>query len=213
MSISTPRRASTPIRGVSSGSFTVTRAQSDAPTPLSFLQDDALPILVEETMTLHDNFAQISEIQHAMTAFNESFAAFLYGIKMNAFCVEWPEAPTEATLRAHRSPMSMTPRLAPVAATATAAATTAGMDVSSPYDDGALGDQTYTTDVDADIPSPPRAHAPSKGPTMSKGRVPPPSQKASMTRPRKAASSQASKRLPAAVQKKRAVSTLWSMST
>ena len=100
MSISTPRRASTPIRGVSSGSFTVTRAQSDAPTPLSFLQDDALPILVEETMTLHDNFAQISEIQHAMTAFNESFAAFLYGIKMNAFCVEWPEAPTEATLRA-----------------------------------------------------------------------------------------------------------------
>ena len=93
--MSTPRRTMTPIRGAS-GSL---RPRS-ADTPLTFLQDEALPILAEETTALQDNLAQIAEIQQALSTFNENFAAFLYGIKMNAFCVEWPEAPTEASLRA-----------------------------------------------------------------------------------------------------------------
>ena len=93
--MSTPRRTMTPIRGAS-GSL----RPRPADTPLTFLQDEALPMLAEETTALQDNLAQIADIQHALSTFNENFAAFLYGIKMNAFCVEWPEAPTEASLRA-----------------------------------------------------------------------------------------------------------------
>lgn len=216
---STPRRASTPIRGVSSGSISARPHGDDASTPLSFLQEQALPILVEETAALHDNFAQLAEIQHAMSTFNESFAAFLYGIKMNAFCVEWPEAPTEESLRNLNRPAS-----APVLPT-------------RPIDE--VGDQTYMTDPETDEVSAPaptqrpksasRPSQPTK-PAQSTAQRPQrpsqpvqrprrPTQPSSQTRirsqPGSASSSTTSKpapakaslpkRLPLAVQKKRAV--------
>ena len=156
-----PRRTRTPTRGAS-GSL---RPRS-ADTPLTFLQDEALPILAEETTALQDNLAQIAEIQQALSTFNENFAAFLYGIKMNAFCVEWPEAPTEASLRALS-------RSAPPPIEA---------------------DQTYMTDA----PTPPRpAPAP---PSPS-----PPPPPAPTSRPAQRPASQATaRRVPPAVQKKRA---------
>ncbi|WFD36733.1 hypothetical protein MCUN1_003620 [Malassezia cuniculi] len=62
------------------------RTREQSQTPLSFLCDEALPILSEETGTLQDNLEQLREMQNALSTFNESFAMFLYGIKMNAFC-------------------------------------------------------------------------------------------------------------------------------
>lgn len=47
--------------------------------------------LAYETATLHANLEQLEEIQGALYTFDESFSMFLYGVKMNAFCVEWPE--------------------------------------------------------------------------------------------------------------------------
>lgn len=154
--MSTPRRTMTPIRGAS-GSL----RPRPADTPLTFLQDEALPMLAEETTALQDNLAQIAEIQQALSTFNENFAAFLYGIKMNAFCVEWPEAPTEASLRALS-------RSAP-----------------PPID----ADQTYMTDA----PTPPRPAPPPPPPPASR-----PAQRPAAAGPATA------RRIPPAVQKKRA---------
>ncbi|WFC95782.1 DASH complex subunit dam1 [Malassezia brasiliensis] len=119
--MSAPRGTSTPIRRISSGSLALfSRSHTDAATPLSFLADDALPMLTEETAALQNNLTQLAEIDTALRTFNESFATFLYGIKMNAFCVEWPEAPSNENLaraqrRAQAAPSPRAPAtLAPV---------------------------------------------------------------------------------------------------
>ena len=115
--MSAPRGTSTPIRRISSGSFALfSRSHADTATPLSFLADDALPMLAEETAALQDNLAQLAEIDTALRTFNESFATFLYGIKMNAFCVEWPEAPSDENLaRAQRRAQAGPSQRAPAA--------------------------------------------------------------------------------------------------
>ncbi|PKI86024.1 hypothetical protein MVES_000090 [Malassezia vespertilionis] len=132
---STPRKTSTPIRRISSGSFLPLGSRSQHPhTPLSFLADEALPILAEEMSALQENLQQTLEIQHALSTFNEGFATFLYGIKMNAFCVEWPEAPSEEDIlrvQARRALSAAVPMPAQVE-----------------YD--AEADQTYRTDTDAE---------------------------------------------------------------
>jgi DASH complex subunit DAM1 len=33
----------------------------------------------------------MTQLHDALGTFNESFAAYMYAMKMNAFCVEWPE--------------------------------------------------------------------------------------------------------------------------
>lgn len=128
------RHTATPIRRISSGSLAFgARSQSHAATPLSFLQEEALPILADETGALQENLAQLTEIEGALRTFNESFAMFLYGIKMNAFCVEWPEAPSDENLaRARRTAMPPPPAAAPVEA-----------------------DDTYHTDPESSFDAPP----------------------------------------------------------
>lgn len=101
--MSTPRHASTPIRRISRGSLSAGTGRSQDKTPLSFLQAEALPILAEESGALQDNLERLSHIQNALSTFNESFGMFLYGLKMNAFCVEWPEAPTEEHLQRYEA--------------------------------------------------------------------------------------------------------------
>lgn len=136
----TPRRTSTPLRGSVGGALasSASRAQgkSDA-TPLSFLEEAALPMLVEETAALQENLAHMADMQQSLTTFNESFAMFLYGIRMNAFCVEWPEAPTDADLAAAAARPADTPTAEPAWP--------------------AQADETYCTDVSAEAT--PRARA------------------------------------------------------
>lgn len=45
---------------------------------------------------LDANLQNIQQIHESVQCFNESFSAFLYGLQMNAWCVEFPEAPTHA---------------------------------------------------------------------------------------------------------------------
>ncbi|UZJ51867.1 hypothetical protein CBS101457_001187 [Exobasidium rhododendri] len=92
-------RPTTPIRRVSRGSISSHHRASvsgagSAVTPLSFLTQ-AMSDLSYETSTLHSNLECIEEIDNALLTFDESFSMFLYGLRMNAFCVEWPEAPGE----------------------------------------------------------------------------------------------------------------------
>lgn len=51
--------------------------------------------LADETAALQANLEGVDEIQSALHTFDESFSMFLYGLKMNAFCVEWPEVSDE----------------------------------------------------------------------------------------------------------------------
>ena len=40
---------------------------------------------------LETNFMHLQLMHESLTRFSESFASFLYGLNMNAFCVDFPE--------------------------------------------------------------------------------------------------------------------------
>ena len=84
-----------PLRRVSTGSLSsLARSQdrsSSSPSGLDFLQP-ALVELADEAATLAANIGHLNEMHDALGTFNESFAAWMYALKMNAFCVEWPQA-------------------------------------------------------------------------------------------------------------------------
>jgi DASH complex subunit DAM1 len=40
---------------------------------------------------LEQNFVQLQLMHESLARFSESFAGFLYGMNMNAFCVDFPE--------------------------------------------------------------------------------------------------------------------------
>jgi hypothetical protein len=72
------------IRQVSSDSF-----------PLNALEPQFAE-LGDEMATLEANFADLREMHDSISRFNENFAAFLYGLNLNAYCVDFPEAPVGA---------------------------------------------------------------------------------------------------------------------
>ena len=82
-----------PLRRISTGSLsTLARSQDRAhtsPSGLDFLQP-ALTELADEAATLASNVQHLNELHDALGTFNEAFAGWLYALKMNAFCVEWP---------------------------------------------------------------------------------------------------------------------------
>ena len=82
-----------PLRRISTGSLSsLARSQDRAhisPSGLDFLQP-ALTELADEAATLASNIANLNELHDALGTFNENFAAWMYALKMNAFCVEWP---------------------------------------------------------------------------------------------------------------------------
>ncbi len=82
-----------PLRRISTGSLTSLARSQDrlhtSPSGLDFLQP-ALTELADEATTLASNIQHLNELHDALGIFNESFAGWLYALKMNAFCVEWP---------------------------------------------------------------------------------------------------------------------------
>lgn len=63
-----------------------------SPSGLDFLEP-ALTDLADEAATLSANIQRMNDMYNALDQFNEGFAAYLYALKINAFCVEWKEAP------------------------------------------------------------------------------------------------------------------------
>ncbi|KAL1618942.1 DASH complex subunit dam1 [Neofusicoccum ribis] len=51
---------------------------------------------------LEANFMHLQLMHESLARFSESFAAFLYGLNMNAFCVDFPEAPLPESFRRQR---------------------------------------------------------------------------------------------------------------
>jgi DASH complex subunit DAM1 len=93
----TPRTSRTPLRRLSHGSLaglSRSTTQHDAPSGLGYL-DTTIPDLAVEAETMLTNVERLHELAHSLAVFNESFASFLYILKMDACCVEWPEAPTD----------------------------------------------------------------------------------------------------------------------
>jgi DASH complex subunit DAM1 len=79
----------TPLRRVSRGSFSKDR-QANNPFPLNSLQP-AFTELSDAMVDLIANFEQLQDMHSSLARFSESFASFLYGLNMNAFCNEFPQ--------------------------------------------------------------------------------------------------------------------------
>lgn len=89
-----------PLRRVSTGSLNSLARSTDRPQSNAGLDvlAPALQDLADEVAALSTNTQRISALHDALGQFNEGFAAYLYALKMNAFCVEWPQAPNDSTL-------------------------------------------------------------------------------------------------------------------
>ncbi|KAF9346841.1 hypothetical protein BGX26_001656 [Mortierella sp. AD094] len=61
---------------------------------ISDVLEDSIDQLCIAVDQLVDKMAVVADIHAGLANFNESFGAFLYGLKMNAGNVEWTEAPT-----------------------------------------------------------------------------------------------------------------------
>jgi hypothetical protein len=87
-------RPTTPLRPSSHSSLRDSVQRARGPyteiAPLELLQEDFAE-LSDAMADLESNFAQLQVMHESLARFSESFAGFLYGLNMNAFCVDFPE--------------------------------------------------------------------------------------------------------------------------
>lgn len=96
-----PSRPSTPLRPSSRTSLrdsqTFTPKSGSSAFPLEFLEP-AFAELSDSMADLEANFMHLQLMHESLSRFNESFASFLYGMNMNAFCVDFPEVRRSVSL-------------------------------------------------------------------------------------------------------------------
>ncbi|KAI1317967.1 hypothetical protein EDD11_007489 [Mortierella claussenii] len=86
-----------PRRGTGQSSIRAANTQAastDAPS-ISQVLESPIDQLYEAVDQLVEKMAVVADIHAGLANFNESFGAFLYGLKMNAGNIEWTEAPTK----------------------------------------------------------------------------------------------------------------------
>jgi hypothetical protein len=89
-------RPTTPLRRIERGSLSaLSQSRNSASghasdTPLELL-DIGFSELADAFSDLNANMQQIVGLGQDISRFNESFASFLYGLNVNAFCVDFPE--------------------------------------------------------------------------------------------------------------------------
>ncbi|KAF1808381.1 hypothetical protein P152DRAFT_366659, partial [Eremomyces bilateralis CBS 781.70] len=96
-----PSRPTTPLRPTSRSSLRdstrqATLAASQSAVDGGFPLDALEPRFAELSDAMGDleaNFMHLQIMHESLGRFSEDFAAFLYGMNMNAFCVDYPEAP------------------------------------------------------------------------------------------------------------------------
>ncbi|PSR97743.1 DASH complex subunit Dam1-domain-containing protein [Coniella lustricola] len=92
-------RPTTPLRPSSRSSFRESaRASSDAPFPLNAFEPQ-FGELSDAMADLEANLMHFQLMYESLARFSESFASFLYGLNMNAFCVDFPEGPIPESFR------------------------------------------------------------------------------------------------------------------
>lgn len=99
----------TPLRRVSRGSFSKDKQFKDQNFPLDTLEP-AFAELSDALTDLNANFEQLQEMHDSLARFSESFASFLYGLNINAFCNEFPQAPTLQSFKRDEGPSYFNPR-------------------------------------------------------------------------------------------------------
>jgi DASH complex subunit DAM1 len=90
-----PSRPTTPLRASSRTSLRSPHppASAAAPTPLASLEP-AFAELADSMADLEANMMHLQLMHESLASFGENFAAFLYGLNVNAFCVDFPEGPS-----------------------------------------------------------------------------------------------------------------------
>jgi DASH complex subunit DAM1 len=86
-------RPTTPLRPSSRSSFrdsARSAGDGDAPFPLNAFEP-AFAELADSMADLEANMMHFQLMHESLARFSESFASFLYGLNMNAFCVDFPE--------------------------------------------------------------------------------------------------------------------------
>jgi len=86
-------RPTTPLRPSSRSSFRNSARESahgGAPFPLNAFEP-AFAELADAMADLEANMMHYQLMHESLARFSESFASFLYGLNMNAFCVDFPE--------------------------------------------------------------------------------------------------------------------------
>ncbi|CAE6459085.1 unnamed protein product [Rhizoctonia solani] len=89
------REHRTPLKRVSHGSLSAlarSTGTDNGPTGLDFLEP-AFAEFADEAAAMHRNIERMGDLYETLETFNESFCSFLYALNMNAFTVEWPQAP------------------------------------------------------------------------------------------------------------------------
>lgn len=99
----TPSRPTTPLRPSSRTSFRSSHNASSHPYDATSNPLDSLePQFAELSDSLADleaNFMHLQLMHESLARFGENFAAFLYGLNMNAFVVDFPEAPIGESIK------------------------------------------------------------------------------------------------------------------
>jgi DASH complex subunit DAM1 len=89
-------RPTTPLRASSRSSFRESARASVAgvnDVPLEEFEP-SFGELSDSMADLEANMMHLQLMQESLARFSENFAAFLYGLNMNAFCVDFPEVRT-----------------------------------------------------------------------------------------------------------------------
>ena len=90
-----PSRPTTPLRPSSRTSLRESQTFTPGGGASSAFPLDALePAFAEFSDSMADLEANLMHLQlmhESLSRFNENFASFLYGLNMNAFCVDFPE--------------------------------------------------------------------------------------------------------------------------
>ncbi|KAI1340661.1 DASH complex subunit Dam1-domain-containing protein [Xylariaceae sp. FL0016] len=94
-------RPTTPLRPSSRSSFRDSAQRSvegHDPFPLNTFEP-AFAELADAVTDLEANMMHFQLMHESLSRFSESFASFLYGLNMNAFCVDFPEGPVAESFR------------------------------------------------------------------------------------------------------------------
>ncbi|OLN87620.1 DASH complex subunit DAM1 [Colletotrichum chlorophyti] len=97
----TPMRPTTPLRPSSRSSFRESArdgVHGGEPFPLNTFEP-AFAELSDAIADLEANMMHFQLMHESLARFSESFASFLYGLNMNAFCVDFQEGPVAESFK------------------------------------------------------------------------------------------------------------------
>ncbi|KAH9904569.1 DASH complex subunit Dam1-domain-containing protein [Xylariomycetidae sp. FL2044] len=177
-------RPTTPLRPSSRSSFRESAQRSvegHEPFPLNTFEP-AFSELSDAVADLEANMMHFQLMHESLARFSESFASFLYGLNMNAFCVDFPEGPIPESFR--RAKQNEGEQIQQQAA----APVSTGRSRSTERGGEMDGETTFMTTDTSFVENPPTSTKPtpkkSAVPDTRQSRVPGPSRGGSQTRGR-----------------------------